>query len=154
MRNTGISRTHLYNQLCIEQQIILSIVIIFSAERQNYYKHTKKAKANPQKYMSIIVDAIDQSKTNLPHFMYESKSMYKMWKLRIYLVGVIIHGVGTYGFFYYFQWSHGSDLTMSILLHCLLMLDNLPKTLYLQMDNCPGQNKNRFVQYCQLQYTI
>ena len=100
--------------------------------RHKYYKHAKKARSNPKKYLSIIIDAMDQAKTHLPHFMYVSKYMANMWKLRLNLVGVIIHGVGTYGFFDYFQWSHGSDVTISILVQCLLMLDNLPKTLYLQ----------------------
>ena len=50
-----------------------------------------------------------------------------------------------YGFFDYFQWSHGSNLTISILLHSMLMLHHIPDVLYLQMDNCPGQNKNRYI---------
>ncbi|XP_061174842.1 uncharacterized protein LOC133183984 [Saccostrea echinata] len=114
-------------------------------ERKKYYKHISKAKNNPEKYLSIIVDAMDQNKTYLPHFLYNGKYLSNMWKLRLNLMGVIIHGIGIYGFFDFFQWSHGSNLTISILIHCLLMLETLPDTLYLQMDNCPGQNKNRFI---------
>ena len=90
---------------------------------------------------------MDQAKTNIPHFLFLGKFVSNMWKLRLNLMGVIVHGIGIYGFFDYFQFSHGSNLTISILIQTFMMLDRLPKTLYIQMDNCPGQNKNRCVAF-------
>ena len=104
-----------------------------------------KARRNPEKYLSIIIDAMDQSKTTLPHFVNTPKHSDGMWKLRTHLLGAIVHGIGTYGFFDVFQYPHGSNLTVTILLQLLYgMKDSLPETLYLQMDNCGRENKNRF----------
>ena len=38
------------------------------AEREKYYKHGLKAKQNESRYLSLIIDGIDQTKHNLPHF--------------------------------------------------------------------------------------
>ena len=38
------------------------------AEREKYYKHRLKGKKDPDKYLSLIIDGMDQSKHNLPHF--------------------------------------------------------------------------------------
>ena len=35
-------------------------------QREKYYKHKRKATENPNKYMSIIMDGMDQKKINLP----------------------------------------------------------------------------------------
>ncbi|XP_061171052.1 uncharacterized protein LOC133180592 [Saccostrea echinata] len=115
-------------------------------ERQKYYKHQQKAKMFPNKYLSLIIDGMDQSKTSLPHFVHASKFTSTMWKLRVHLIGVIVHGIGIYGFFDLFQYSHSTNLTISILLSVLYsMKDSLPDTLYIQMDNCARENKNRYL---------
>ena len=33
-------------------------------------------------YLSIIIDGMDQSKTNLPHILHERKSGSNLWRLR------------------------------------------------------------------------
>ena len=48
-----------------------------SAERKKYYKHQAKAISFPKKYMSVIIDGIDQSKTHLPHWPQISKVRYR-----------------------------------------------------------------------------
>lgn len=58
-----------------------------SMERQKYYKHIQKAKNYPEKYMSIIIDGMDQSKTEIPHYMYISSMVSSLWKLRVHLAG-------------------------------------------------------------------
>ncbi|XP_053385302.1 uncharacterized protein LOC123524917 isoform X2 [Mercenaria mercenaria] len=116
-----------------------------NAERQKYYKHISKAKFTPSKYVSIILDAMDQEKTSIPKMYETPKSLGNIWKVKINLMGAIVHGYGLYGFFDSFQWSHGAAYTISILVQVLLLLDNIPDTLYIQLDNCLGQNKNRYV---------
>ncbi|XP_053378566.1 uncharacterized protein LOC128548166 [Mercenaria mercenaria] len=118
-----------------------------NAERQKYYKHISKAKQQPKKYLSIIMDAMDQDKTALPRLATTPKTLGNLWRVKVGLMAALVHGVGIYGFFDAYQWGHGSSYTISALVHVLLMLDSLPDVLYLQLDNCPGQNKNRTVQY-------
>ncbi|XP_071143900.1 uncharacterized protein [Mytilus edulis] len=117
-----------------------------SQERRKYYKHCAKSRKEPNKYMSIIIDGMDQQKTFIPNFMHMSKFMSGMWRLRTHLVGTIVHGVGVYGFFDQFQWPHSTNLTLTILVHVFFLLkDSIPDILYLQMDNCARENKNRYV---------
>ena len=122
------------------------IVLFFRQERRKYYKHCRKAHQNPDKYMSIILDGMDQSKTNLPHFQQKSKQTSGNWKLKTHVTGAIVHGQGVYGYFDNCEWSHSSNMTITILMNILYMYkDSLPPVLYLQMDNCGRENKNRFV---------
>lgn len=119
--------------------------LFFSMEKQKYYKHQSKVKTHPSKYLSIIIDGMDQSKTQIPHFVHASKLTSSMWRLRVHLVGVILHGIGVYGFFDLFEYSHSTNLTLSVLMSIFYMLkESLPDVLYLQMDNCARKNKNRY----------
>ena len=73
------------------------------------------------------------------------QAMCNMQKLKVQLTGVLTHGRGAYVFLQYNQFSCDSNQTVTVLLRCLEELSPLPETLYLQMDNCTGQNKNKFV---------
>ena len=103
--------------------------------------------------MSIIVDGMDQNATNLPHFKRQSKSAVNLWNLRTHVTGAIIHDNGCYTYCDILQWPHDPNLTINIFLHLLLRqfkeFSNkglpLPKTLYIQLDNCMRENKNRHV---------
>lgn len=96
--------------------------------------------------MSIIIDGMDQSKTFVPHFVQVSKFVSSIWKLRTHVTGAIVHGQGTYGFFDNHEWPHSSNLTINVLLHLLVIhKGQLPPVLYLQLDNCARENKNRYL---------
>ncbi|XP_052097971.1 uncharacterized protein LOC127732831 [Mytilus californianus] len=115
-------------------------------ERQKYYRHAEKSRRYPHKYLCMIIDGMDQNKTNIPHFHRLAKSTSQMWNLRTHLTGVIIHGISTFGFFDIGQWPHDSNLTMNIILNSLWQVkDKLPNILYIQMDNCFRENKNKWV---------
>ena len=116
-------------------------------ERQKYYKHAQKAKmTKQQKYMSMIIDGMDQSKTALPHFVRECKQTSQMVKVKTHLTGVIVHGLqDSWGFFDCDQFPHASNLTINVLINVLSMYDSLPPVLYLQLDNCYRENKNKYV---------
>lgn len=62
---------------------LFPFIYFFSMERRKYYKHIQKAKDQPEKYLSVIIDSMDQSKTQLPHFLYKSNFTGNMWKLRV-----------------------------------------------------------------------
>ena len=64
--------------------------------------------------------------------------------------GSLIHtqsprGKNAYVFIDTYQWPHDSNLTGNILLQLLERNTPLPPTLYLQLDNCFRENKNRFI---------
>ena len=132
----------------------------FRGERKKYYNHRQKARANPHSYVAIIIDGMDQNKTNIPHLIHSTKSSHNLWRLRTHLTGVLIHtkpamGKLAYGFYDIMQFSHDSNLTINVLLKVLTDLcssaDSLPKVLYLQLDNCFRENKNKYLfSFCSL----
>lgn len=75
--------------------------------------------------------------------------MVNLWHLRTHLTGAIVHGQGSEGYLDYLQYPHDPNLTMNVLLRLLVTkfqaLSRLPHKLYLQMDNCGRENKNKFV---------
>ena len=106
--------------------------------------------------MTIIIDGMDQSKTNLPNTSMISKSTSSLWHLRTHITGVLVHtqapcGKLAYVFLDLLQWPHDSNLTLTILFKTLHEFQKdhiLPETLYIQMDNTSRENKNRFVLTC------
>eukprot|EP00057_Strongylocentrotus_purpuratus_P025222 XP_011679696.1 PREDICTED: uncharacterized protein LOC105445628 [Strongylocentrotus purpuratus] len=98
------------------------------AEREKYYKHQKKAKAYPGKYLSVIIDGMDQKSTSIPHFMQEAKSTNGAWKLPTHVTGGIVHGRGQHAFIDLNEFPHDPNLTITVLLRILQKYaSNLPK---------------------------
>lgn len=52
----------------------LPIFIFSSAEREQYYQSRVKVEQQPKKYLSLIVDGMDQAQKNIPHFTSISKA--------------------------------------------------------------------------------
>ena len=74
-----------------------------------------------------------------------------MTGLKVHVTGAIVHGQGAYGFFDIGQYCHDSNMTIYVLINILSMFSSLPPTLYLQLDNCGRENKNRFIfAFCSL----
>ena len=82
---------HLDAHLALQRYIIslyvyvqeIRICVPFnSQERKHYYTHRDLGQRNKQECMSIIIDGMDQSKTNLPHLVRQRKSGCNLWKLR------------------------------------------------------------------------
>lgn len=96
---------------------------------------------------------MDQNATNLPHLKRYNKSAANLWHLRTHITGGIVHGFGSCAYTDILQWPHDPNLTINILIDILLtrfmdLLKNqqtLPKRLYVQLDNCMRENKNRHV---------
>ena len=66
--------------ICTYYNII--IIVHYSQERQHYYRHRDLAQRNKRECLSVIIDGMDQNKTNLPHFTRERKSSSTLWRLR------------------------------------------------------------------------
>ena len=95
--------------------------------------------------MSIIIDGMDQSKTDLPHLTRKNKAACNLWVLRTHVTGALVHGRRSYAFVDLHMWPHDSNLSMNILLQILSdQKGSLPSTLYLQLDNCFRENKNKY----------
>lgn len=117
--------------------------------RTIYYDHRDYAFARPDKCLCIIADIMDQAKTTLPHFVRTPKFMSSMFMLKQCVMGVKVHGHRT---FHYIGLPRVSPGGSNFMLECLLRTLRkvasayedgfLPPKLYLQLDNCSGDNKN------------
>lgn len=122
-------------------------------ERKKYHSHREKARSTPEKFLTLIIDGMDQSKTNIPNTKLISKSTSSLWRLRTHITGVILHtkapsGKLTYCFIDFVQFPHDSNLTLTVIIKVLADFskhNRLPEVLYVQMDNTSHENKNRFV---------
>ena len=123
-------------------------------ERKKYQSHREKARSAPHKSCTIIVDGMDQAKTNIPYTKLQAKSASNLWKLRTHVTGVLVHTKSPYGKIAYafvdlLEYPHDSNLTitilMNVLVHYLSTHPILPETLYIQLDNTSRENKNRYV---------
>ena len=125
----------------------------FRRERKKYHHHRDKARSTPDKAMCIIIDGMDQAKTNLPNTKLVAKSTSGLWRLRTHVTGILVHTRAPYGklaFAYVdlLQYPHSSNLTLTLLLKTLVACSkcqNVPENLYIQMDNTSRENKNRYV---------
>lgn len=119
-------------------------------ERNKYYKHREKAR-NPMtrdKCLSVAIDSMDHGKTSIPKRPRDDKDTEHCNKLITHVTGVLVHGrdPGALAFTWYDRFPASSDVVNTILLHTIYTLDgDIPPTLYLQLDNCWRENKNKYV---------
>ena len=99
----GVFTTSLYNTLVCRN------------EREKYAKHRHKAEKYPTKYMSIIIDGMDQDKTNIPHLISIPKAVAGNYTLQTHITGVRVHGRSTIMFIDCQQFPHDSNLTTELL---------------------------------------
>ena len=115
-----------------------------------YYHHKRNTSAAPNsESLSLIFDGADQGSYSFPYFHEKSKDTDGIKKQRYHLIGVIAHGVGTWVYTMLDNWNSDSNVTIEVLQRVLTIIEKekgvLPKTLYLQMDNCTKDNKNKYV---------
>lgn len=128
-------------------------ILLCRTERKKYHHHREKARSSPTKCVTIIIDGMDQAKTNLPNTKIIAKSSSALWRLRTHVTGILVHTKAPYGKFAFgyvdlLQWPHDSNLTITLLMNAILDFQKnhpLPSTLYLQMDNTARENKNKYV---------
>ena len=104
-------------------------------ERSSYKNKTLIAKNDPNSAISIIIDGSDMSCYGLPYFCDKSKSTQIGHKIPIKLVGVIVHGIGSYIYLIHKNWPSDPNLTIEILHRTFIKLgkEKIPKILYLQV---------------------
>jgi hypothetical protein len=117
------------------------------AERKDYHKRV--AEAEQGLCYSIIIDAWDQSKTNIPWPGERVKATDQTYYVLKY-VGVIVHGYGRLMFSVDHSVSEGdADLTTEVIRRVLLWMEgkdlmNKGKALHFQFDNA-SDNKNKTI---------
>jgi hypothetical protein len=122
-------------------------------QRHVYYRKAAEAVDNPREVMSVIIDGMDQSKTDLPHWRQMSKGTAKLTRFGFNLTGAIVHGFGAQHFWSFDDVSHNASNTCTVL-HKVIELYRekrgyIPRKLYLQLDN--GENKGHTLfAYCAL----
>ncbi|CAH3184920.1 unnamed protein product [Porites lobata] len=90
------------------------------AERRAYYGNCLKAELCPKKFLSLIIDGMDQSKTNLPRANCLSNDETYHF-LRTHVTGAISHGNGrVFSFIDLMRWPHDSNLTLNVLLRIFI----------------------------------
>ncbi|KAL5019434.1 hypothetical protein ScPMuIL_003483 [Solemya velum] len=117
-------------------------------EREAYYVRRSQAEMRPNEVLSIILDGMDQAKTNLPHYAYGNNPVGSgPLKLKTHITGCIVHGRGKYFWLDFNEFPHDTNLTLS----CFLKIvqreareKRLPPTLYVQLDNTCRENKNKY----------
>ena len=122
-------------------------------ERKKYHSHREKSRMHSEKFLTLIIDGMDQSKAHLPNTKLIAKSTSSLWRLRTHITGAILHTKASFSKLIYcfvdlVQYPHDSNLTLTVIINVLTDFarsNPLPEVLYLQMDNTSRENKNRFV---------
>jgi len=123
--------------------------IDFCREERKVYNARVKQASESSEFLSVVLDGMDQLKTCPPIFSVKGKDDDSCTKLKVRLMGAIVHGKETkkYGYFLTSEYLTDSNVSIECLKRTLehIGLDNLPHTLYLQLDNTSKDNKNKKV---------
>ena len=119
------------------------------AERGGYYKRRTTSVQTPDDYMSLIIDGADWYNYALPYWATKTHESSKLFRAPIYLIGVINHGRGTKCFIVPGYFKQGTNVVLDVLIRTLTAMkargENIPRKLFLQLDNTAKQNKNRYL---------
>ena len=118
-------------------------------ERREYKKKRDYARLQPNKYLSIIVDGADQSAFGLPHFMIKTKDD-RGHSLKVRLIGLLEHNQQNKLRLFTLteEFPTGANHVVEAIHRFLsdrVHSSELPRTFYIQVDNCVKENKNRFL---------
>lgn len=91
----------------------------YRTEREKYAKHRHKSEKNPSRYLSIIIDGMDQEKTSIPHIISNPKVMAGAATLETHVTGAKAHGHCSLMAIDCGQFPHDSNLTIEVLLRLL-----------------------------------
>lgn len=122
---------------------------IIRRERLEYRKRRETAILHPRDYVSMIIDGADQSAYGLPKLAVTTKGE-KGHALKVRLIGILTHSVPNKLHLYTLteEYETGANHIIECIHRLLNAMGNsgtLPRRLFIQMDNCSRENKNRFV---------
>lgn len=96
--------------------MLVIYTLYFRSEREKYAKHRRKSEKYPAKYLSIIIDGMDQDKTDIPHIIINPKVMAGSTTLETHITGLRAHGRCTMMMIDCGQFHHDSNLTIEVML--------------------------------------
>ena len=103
------------------------------SEREKYAKHRRKSEKYQDKYLSLIIDGMDQDKTDIPHIISNPKAMAGSYTLETHVTGVRAHRHCTLMVIDCGQFPHDSNLTIEAMLQLLHHLKVYVHTCILYM---------------------
>jgi hypothetical protein len=122
-----------------------------SLQRAKYVKHKIKARMDPDKYLTMIIDGMDQSKMIVPNLTGRGDVEEMKADLpQLHLTTARMADGHTYCYFNWDNIAKDGSLIPNILCRVLESQKRarggtLPEVLYLQLDNTCRENKNRYV---------
>jgi hypothetical protein len=118
------------------------------AERKGYYDARENARKRPKLYMCLIIDGMDQKKTDVPGAGgRRDRADFAVMKTRI--VGVKVHGRKQFFYVCPPNIPHNINGTWSMLMDVINQIrqgepgQRLPPNLHIQMDNTTTDNKTK-----------
>ncbi len=121
---------------------------LIAKERREYKKKRDRAMLQPDQYLSVILDGADQSAFGLPHFMVKTKDD-RGHSLKVRLIGLLEHNQKNKLRLFTLteEYPTGANHVVEALHRFLNERINqsvLPRTFFIQVDNCTKENKNRY----------
>ena len=108
-------------------------------ERLVYHKWRRECQLYPDKYMMIILDGMDQSKTNVPSFNCGDQPQ----QVTVRIVGAIVHGRTKQSYAYAItHFTKETNSMIEVLSRVLADQETLPPNIIIQLDNTCTDNKN------------
>jgi len=126
-------------------------VFLQQFERRAYAYKQMLAYSESKEFLSCIIDSSTQFPYHVPYTRDQFKDLDSSGTLKQSLTAVHFHGRDTYIYPYSKFVNGGSNWTIQCLLEALSSEAskeghvNFPRTWFIQMDNCSGENKNKFV---------
>jgi hypothetical protein len=126
-------------------------VFLQQFERRAYAYKQMLAYSESKDFLSCIIDTSTQFPYHIPYTRQQYKDLDSSTTLKQSLTAVHFHGRDTYIFPSSKFVKGGSNWTIQCLLEALSSEAhkeghvNFPRTWFIQMDNCSGDNKNKFV---------
>lgn len=140
-KNTLSERMALRDDQCVHIEFI-------RLKRAVYHKVRFMARIEPERFLSMIIDGMDQKKTNLPWIWPVDKAIASLMRIKTHITGVIMHGhkPSCLLFVHFLDVPHDPNLTCHIINQSLLSLQGpIPRNFNLQLDNTSKENKNSTV---------
>lgn len=130
----------------------LKLHLAWAHTRERGFYHSKRDEAIrcPSRKLSISIDGTDQFINGFPHFWEIGKRDSKGKRFYIHTQVSIVHGVGPSVYLGLEDIAGDPNWTIETLYRTLKAEEErrnegLPRTLYLQLDNCFRENKNTYV---------
>ena len=116
-------------------------------ERVSYYVRRQLSISYPHRYLSVIIDGAESSSYALPHIAHRSHAADTADKVKMHVLGAIVHGRNTYAFTCPPHIAQGHNITIQcvhdVLMRVLEEEGCIPPILNVQLDNTSKQNKGQ-----------